>query len=343
MEATPIKSDPVKRLQRIITDYEQKLKDVQEEAALREQDLEELRKVSEAKVEERDRQIEQLSKQAGAGSEGKFEEYFEQLTKLTEQVTLHEDTEAKLKRNIQELERVVERANEQEKHLTQAASDLSTAELEVKQLKEKVRKISIEVAPGDEGEPIQQGLVASLMDEADELKAKLQRAGTGKEELQQRILQLEQERPVQRGVELPRREVDREQVRKLEAKFQEKLQEAKKQNEEKWQKMVKDLQAKVGERDEQLKLLRATATRRESSLSSISEVSITQEDPEVEVARLKKELREKERDCESLKVQLGSFERVASDERRIQEHSRGQSKEVFKLKQQVEALEVRAQ
>ena len=322
MEATPVKSDPVKRLQRIITSYEQKLKDVQEEAAKREQDLEELRKVSEAKVEERDRQIEQLSKQAGAGSEGKFEEYFEQLTKLTEQVTLHEDTEAKLKRNIQELERVVERANEQEKHLTQAASDLSTAELEVKQLKEKVRKISIEVAPGDEGEPIQQGLVASLMDKADELKVKLQR------------------------VELPRREVDREQARKLEAKFQEKLQEAKKQNDEKWQKTVKDLQAKVGERDEQLKLLRATATRHESSLStssSISEVSITPEDPEVEVARLKKELREKERDYESLKVQLGSFERVASDERRIQAHSRGQSKEVFKLKQQVETLEVRAQ
>ena len=99
---------------------------------------------------------------------------------------------------------------------------------------------------------------------------------------------------------------------------------------------VRALEEKLQHRDEELKRLRQQAT------GSIvpSQASLTYDDlppdtdPKIEIATLKQALKSKEQKIESLQVQVRSFEDVIK-------HTKEQSKEVLKLKQQLEKVQVR--
>ena len=98
---------------------------------------------------------------------------------------------------------------------------------------------------------------------------------------------------------------------------------------------VRALEEKLQHRDEELKRLRQQAT---GSLVPL-QTSLKYDDvppgtnPRVEIAKLKQALEIKDRKIESLQVQVRSFEDVIK-------HTKEQSKQVFKLKQELETVQV---
>ena len=98
---------------------------------------------------------------------------------------------------------------------------------------------------------------------------------------------------------------------------------------------VRALEEKLQDRDEELKMLRQQAV---GSLVSVQTSLKYDElppgtDPMVEIATLKQALESKDRKIESLQVQVRSFEDVIK-------HTKEQSKQVFKLKQELKTVQV---
>ncbi len=96
-----------------------------------------------------------------------------------------------------------------------------------------------------------------------------------------------------------------------------------------------ELTDKIHEKDRQLK-----AQRSRVSLPPTSSVDDADEDEESSIAELRATLRTKDKEIQSLTIQLQTFQQVASQRQQLQEHSKAQSTVVVQLKKEVAAAQV---
>ena len=105
---------------------------------------------------------------------------------------------------------------------------------------------------------------------------------------------------------------------------------------------MRALEEKLQSRDEELRLLRQQATG--SAVPSQASLKYDDlppgTDPKVEIATLKHALENKDQKIQSLQIQVVSFERVIQEQQKLHCHTKEQSKQVLKLRQELEAVKV---
>ena len=332
-----------------------------------------------SKVEERDRQLDSLKKprnQAELSPKAleEYDMYFEQVLKLTEALTVSEAVVTKLERELEKHEKLIKRAEVIEEQAAQGALELSKKEQQIKELtrgttvpkgaeeqvdrlrpfeeevgllKSQLKKVQDSL---HEQEMIQHQLqqdVENLSATKVQLEKRLHEEQEQKSELDYKLRQLEEDLKM-RSTHLDELEHLREEYGKLELQIKQKefsmvkvqgaanVKAPHVKGETAKSDEVRALEEKLQARDEELKGLRQRAT------GSIvpSQASLTYDDlppdtdPKIEIATLKRALKSKEQKIESLQVQVRSFEDVIK-------HTKEQSKEVLKLKQELEKVQVR--
>ena len=106
---------------------------------------------------------------------------------------------------------------------------------------------------------------------------------------------------------------------------------------------VRVLKEKLQARDDELRLLRQQGTGNAVPPSQASlkyDDLPTGTDPKVEIATLKQVVQSKDQKIESLQVQVHSFESVIQKQEKLLSHTKEQSKQVLKLRQELEAAKV---
>ena len=167
------KTNEVKKLSEAVAKREQHIEDLEaqiESLSERVKDLSGKVDDQSRKVEERDRQIDALKKGGKASalnqkSEEEFDEYFEQVVKLTAQVTEYEAELKKQKREVTRLKELESRINEFEQQVFQAGSQLSEKEEEIKSKDDQIRRLHHDLRGGTADEQVQ-----ALEDEIDWLR-----------------------------------------------------------------------------------------------------------------------------------------------------------------------------
>ncbi len=107
------------------------------------------------------------------------------------------------------------------------------------------------------------------------------------------------------------------------------------QMKQRFDRKMSELTDKIHEKDRQLK-----AQRSRVSLPPTSSVDDADEDEESSIAELRATLRTKDKEIQSLTIQLQTFQQVASQRQQLQEHSKAQSTVVVQLKKEVAAAQV---
>ncbi len=273
-----------------------------------------------AKLEERDLRITNLEdtvkKKVSAKSEEEADQYVDQLTKLTEQVT---DLEAKCEKKDKEnksLKEIVERAEKVEDQLQQKTSELSELELEYKQLKEENRKLHhVQL----HGPPI-------------EVTEELHVQAVNTKQHQEQVERLENElRNTHRQLEGKEHEIQKLQKQLAE---QEQLQRSLPDRTQ----PKENGQAQLHKEDDSLQSGGHSPAHRALSLSgsedSLSLSSLTT--ARARMGKLKQELKDKEQAIQNLQVQAASFQQLAQREEKVYGHSKQQSQEVSRLKKELE-------
>ena len=103
---------------------------------------------------------------------------------------------------------------------------------------------------------------------------------------------------------------------------------------------MSELTEKILEKDRQLKAQRDNRSR--AGLPPTSSVDDADENEEsTSIAELKATLRTKDKEIQSLAIQLQTFQQVASQRQQLQEHSKTQSTIVVQLRKDLEAAQVR--
>ena len=324
-----------------------------------------------SKVEQRDRQLDSLKKPQNEAHLSpkaleQYDMYFEQVLKLTEALSVSEDEVKKLEQELGRLEKLIKRAEVMEQQASHGALELSKKEQQIKELTrgttvprgaeeledevERLRpfeevgqlKSQLEKAHDNlhEHEMIQHQLEQevkdlnmqlgkALQEQKFEFESKLNKL---EEELRMKTLHLDElehlrEKSVQLELQLKQREVSLQGATNVEA-LDMKGEAAKSEE-------VRALEEKLQDRDEELKMLRQQAA---GSMVPV-QTSLKYDDlplgtdPMVEIATLKQALESKDRKIESLQVQVRSFEDVIK-------HTKEQSKQVLKLKQELKTVQV---
>ncbi len=272
------------------------------------------------KLEERDRRIKNLEdtvrNKVSAKSEEEADQYVDQLTKLTEQVT---DLEAKSEKKDKEnkaLKEIVERAEKVEDQLQQKTSELSELELEHKKLNEENRKLKLRGPPADRTDVTEELLIQAVntqqhQEQVEQLKSELRSTRTHLESKENEIQRLHQQLVEQE--QLQRSLPDRTQPKK-------------------------NGQAQLHKEDDSLQSGGHSPTHRALSLSgsedslSLSSLTIAR----ARMGKLKQELKDKEQVIRNLQVQAASFQQLAQREEKVYGHSKQQSQEVSRLKKELE-------
>ena len=312
---------------------------------------------SHKKVEQRDRQLDILKKLPNEVEHSpkaleEYDKYFDHVLKLTEDLTDSEATVRKQQQELEKLRKLVERAERMEKQVTHGAIELSEKEQQIKELSKHVQKFQHAAVPKD---------VEKLEDKMDRLQpfedeAKKHATQLGKvqeSELESKLNKLKEDMKVKEmelEVALRKLEDFKEENGKLELQLRQRelslmrsqgasekeLQVKKEAFDLEMADQVKVLLEKLQARDEDLEMLRQQATGSGVPLqASLKFDDLPPDtDPKMEIARLKQALESKEQKVESLQVQVRSFEGVIK-------HSKEQSKQVVKLKQELAALKVR--
>ena len=320
------------------------------------------------KVEQRDRQLDYLKKRPNEAelSPKALEEYdlhFDHVLKLTEELTDSEATVKKQQREIDNHKKLVERAERMEEQVTLGAVELSEKEQEIKELAKQIQHIvrSAGIELEDEVDRFQ-----PFEHNAKELKAQLTKVedhlheqGMVQHQLQQKVeslsgaklqleerLQNEQERVSELNSQLEetRHELEKlkEEYGKLELQLRQGGDARQMKKELPELENLRALEEKLQDRDEELRLLRRQATG--SAVPSPASLKYDDlppgTDPKVEIATLKQALETKDQKIQSLQVQVGSFERVIQEQQKLHGHTKEQSKQVLKLRQELEAVKV---
>ena len=280
-----------------------------------------------------------------------YDKYFDHVLKLTEDLTDSEATVRKQQQELEKLRKLVDRAEEIEEQVTHGAVELSEKVQQIKELSERARKVPYAAVPKDVEELEDEvDRLRPFEQEAKELKTQLQKVQDEcrqKSELESKLNKLEEDMRVKEtefDVAFHELEDLRERNGKLEMQLQQRersLMRSQGASEEALQvkrepfdlelvSQVKVLQEKLQARDEELETLRQQATGSGVPLqASLKYEDLPPDtDPRVEIAVLKQALESKEQKIESLKVQVRSFEK----------HTKEQSKQVVKLKQELAAL-----
>ena len=322
-----------------------------------------------SKVEQRDRQLDSLKKtqtQAELSPKAleEYDTYFEQVLKLTEALTVSEAEVKKLEQELEKREKLIKRAEVIEEQAAQGALELSKKEQQIKELAR-----GTTVPRGAEELEDEVDRLRSFEDEVGRLKSQLKEAHNNLHKHEMIQHQLEQEGKVQLEEALQEQKSEFEaRLRKLEEDLRMKTDELEHLREEygkqelqiKQKKFslvkmqgaanveapyvnseaaksdeVRALEEKLQDRDEELKRLRQQATGSLVPLqTSLKYDDLPPDtDPRIEIATLKEALESKDRKIESLQVQVRSFEDVIK-------HTKEQSKQVFKLKQKLETVQV---
>ncbi len=109
--------------------------------------------------------------------------------------------------------------------------------------------------------------------------------------------------------------------------------------EQRFHRKISELTEKIHEKNRQLKAQRDN--RCKVSLPPTSSVGDDDEDEEsTSIAELKAALRTKDKEVQSLSIQLQTFQQVASQRQQLQEHSKAQSTIVVQLKKELAAAQV---
>ena len=328
-----------------------------------------------SKVEQRDRQLDSLKKpqneaQLSPKALEQYDMYFEQVLKLTEALSVSEDEVKKLEQELGRLEKLIKRAEVMEQQASHGALELSKKEQQIKEL---TRGTTVPVPRG--AEELEEDRLRPFEDEVGQLKSQLEKAHDNLHEQEMIRHQLEQE---VKSLNMQLGKALQEQKSKFESKLNKLEEELKvktlhldelehlreksvqlelqlKQREVSLVKMqgatnvealhmkdeaakseeVRALEEKLQDRDEELKKLRQQAA---GSLVPV-QTSLKYDDlppgtdPMVEIATLKQALESKDHKIESLQVQVRSFEGVIK-------HTKEQSKQVFKLKQELKTVQV---
>ncbi len=103
---------------------------------------------------------------------------------------------------------------------------------------------------------------------------------------------------------------------------------------------MSELTRKIHEKDCQLKAQRARDNCYTVGLPPTSCVDDADEDEESSIAELKTFLRTKDKEIQSLCIQLNTFQQVASQRQQLYEHSKAQSTVVVQLKKELAAAQV---
>ena len=314
-----------------------------------------------SKVEQRDRQLDSLKKpptEAVLSPKAleEYDVYFDQVLKLTEALTVSEVEIKKLEQELEKREKLIKRAEVIEEQAAQGALELSKKEQQIKELAR-----GTTVPRGAEELEDEVDRLRPFEDEVGQLKSQLkhemiqhQLGQEGKVQLEEALQEQKSEfesrlSKLKEDLRMKTDELERlrEEYGKLELQIKQKefslvkIQgatnvgaphvkgEAAKSDE------VRALEEKLQDRDEELKRLRHQAT---GSLVPL-QTSLKYDDlppgtdPKVEIATLKEALERKDQKIESLQVQVRSFEGVIK-------HTKEQSKQVFKLKQELKTVQV---
>jgi len=363
-EIAELRREKDAEIQALKKNIEEKEQEIQEKA----QAIEDFH----SKVEQRDRQLDSLKKPQNEAELSpkaleQYDMYFEQVLKLTEALSVSEDEVKKLEQELEKREKLIKRAEEMEEQVAQGVLELSKKEQQIKELTrdttvprsaeeledevDRLRPFEAEVGQLKsqlekahnnlhEHEMIQQQLEQevknlnmqlgkALQEQKSEFESKLNKL---EEELKVKTLHLDElehlrEKSVQLELQLKQREVSLQGATNVEALHMK--DEAAKSDE------VRALEEKLQDRDEELKKLRQQAA---GSLVPV-QTSLKYDDlppgtdPRAEIATLKQALESKDRKIESLQVQVRSFEGVIK-------HTKEQSKQVFKLKQELKTVQV---
>ena len=325
------------------------------------------------KVEQRDRQLDYLKKPSNEAELSpkaleEYDLYFDHVLKLTEELTDLEATVKKQQQQLEKLQNLVERAERMEEQATRGAVELSEKDQEIKKLTAVPKDIEELEDEVDKLRPFQEEalrLENQLRQAQDELheqemvhhwfKIQLEETLTlrqQKSDLEAKVNQLEEDMRV-KGTELEAalRELEdlKEENGKLELRLRQRelsLMKSQGASEEalllkreeidvKVADQVKALQENLRARDEELEELRQQATGSRIQLQASLKYDDLRPgtDPRVEIATLKQALESKEQKFVSLQVQVRSFEGVIK-------HTKEQSKQVVKLKQELAAIKV---
>ncbi len=111
------------------------------------------------------------------------------------------------------------------------------------------------------------------------------------------------------------------------------------QMKQRFDRKMSELTDKIHEKDCQLKAARCSNCSR-VSLPPTSSVDDADEDEESSIAELRATLKTKDKEIQSLSIQLQTFQQVASQRQQLQEHSKAQSTVVVQLKKEVAAAQV---
>ena len=331
-----------------------------------------------SKVEQRDRQLDSLKKPQNEAELSpkaleQYDVYFEQVLKLTEALSVSEDEVRKLEQELGRLEKLIKRAEVMEQQASHGALELSKKEQQIKELTR-----GTTVPRGAEELEDEVDRLRLFEDEVGQLKSQLEKAHNNLHEHEMIHCQLEQEVQNLSTTNLQLEKALQEQKSEFEGKLNKLEEELKmktlhldelehlreksvqlelqlKQREVSLVKMqgttnvealhmkgeaaksdeVRALEEKLQDRDEELKKLRQQAA------GSVVPVQTSLKyddlppgtDPMVEIATLKQALESKDRKIESLQVQVRSFEGIIK-------HTKEQSKQVFKLKQELKTVQV---
>ena len=323
-----------------------------------------------SKVEQRDRQLDSLKKplneaELSPKAMEEYDKYFEHVLKLTEALTSAEATVRKQEQELDKLGKLIKRAEQMEEQAAQSAVELSKKEHQQATLPWNVAELKNEVDRLQQFEDVQ--LLKAQLHEAQDkvheqemvqhqLQQNVENLSATNVQLQKRLQEeqehksnlehkLEEEIGV-KTIKLNELELLKEEIGELQLRLRQreintgKVQGTTKidihvKSEAEWLDEVRALEEKLQDRDEELKKLRHQA------VGSLAPVQTSLKyadlppgtDPMVEIATLKQALESKEHKIESLQVQVRSFEDVIK-------HTKEQSKQVLKLKQELKTVQV---
>ena len=366
-EIAELRREKDAKIQALKKNIEEKEQEIQEKA----QAIEDFH----SKVEQRDRQLDSLKKPQNEAELSpkaleQYDMYFEQVLKLTEALSVSEDEVKKREQELGRLEKLIKRAEVMEQQASHGALEFSKKEQQIKELTrgttvprgteeledevDRLRPFEEEVGLlksqlekahdnlhehemiqdqlDQEVKNLSMQLGKALQEQKSEFESKLNKL---EEELKMKTVHLDElehlrEKSVQLELQLKQREVSL--VKMQGATNVEALHmkgEAAKSDE------VRALEEKLQDRDEELKKLRQQAA---GSLVPVQTFLKYDDlppgtDPMVEIATLKQALESKNRKIEILQVQVRSFEDVIK-------HTKEQSKQVLKLKQELKTVQV---
>ena len=376
-------SEVVARREQNIVDLESQIEELSEKVG----DLSANVDDQSRKVKERDRQIDALRKGGKASAvnqktEEELDDYFEQVVKLTEQVTHYEAETKKQEREMNRLKELEGRIDEFEQQVLDAGRQLSEKEEEIKSKDEEIRRLQHDRHGGTGDEQIQEledeiDKLRPLETEITKLKDDLRKAQQAQAEqlpsenekmklLRAECTQLKtdleaaQREAILLNAEVARR--DAQQSRIETEKMQKEHDTVVKKLDQARGKVVHHGRPDMDDPRRQIKLLQEKVKELEEKLESRDEdikqlreeqypsarfdpatlASLQSGSENSEIAQLREILEQREKKIHNLEQQVRSFEGIIKDRHLLQGHSKEQSRAVFKLQQQLEATEVRS-